>query len=173
MHEVGKDEGKGFTVNCPFLMTGMDDGDYLTLFKFVFSPILKEFKPNLLIVSAGFDCAAGDLLGPMKVSRNGFSHMLLFMLEAAPGRVVCALEGGYDLQCTARGAQACIETLLGEPVTPYSGARATWPSADGLRDILACINELKPYWKCLRDLDANSEWKKITSSNLLRPKLEE
>lgn len=156
-------------------MSGMDDGDYLTLFKFVFLPILKEFNPNLLIVSAGFDCAAGDILGPMDVSRHGFSHMLHYMLEAAPGRVVCALEGGYELHCTARGAQACIETLLGEPLPQYSNPKATMPSADGLRDILECIKSHKPYWKCLRDLDNNSEWKKITSSDLKSkvPKSEE
>lgn len=41
----------------------MGDAEYLTLFKFVFGPILREFAPHLLIVSAGFDCGAGDLLG--------------------------------------------------------------------------------------------------------------
>lgn len=65
-------------------VAGMKDIDYLTLFIFVFIPIVREvlsllvrtpfntqFDPDLIIVSAGFDCADGDTLGPMKLSPDG------------------------------------------------------------------------------------------------------
>jgi len=158
VREVGLESGAGFTVNCPFMQSGMHDGDYLTLFKYVFMPIVREFDPQLFIISAGFDCAAGDLLGPMRVSSLGFAHMMRFCLDAVPGRVVCALEGGYDLTCTALGAQACVETMLGRDPEPYSRADQLKPSTAGLADILACVDHQRKYWKCLEALDRDESF---------------
>lgn len=102
----------------------MGDGDYLACFKYVFLPIAREFNPELVIVSAGFDCGKNDIVGPMKVSTKGtaephcvtyvslgFEQMMAMVLTLANGNVVCALEGGYTLKTTAKGAVGCISVL--------------------------------------------------------------
>ena len=58
--EVGTGCGEGFTVNVPWGKKGMGNGDYLAAFEHLLVPIAKEFNPNLIIVSAGFDAAKGD-----------------------------------------------------------------------------------------------------------------
>lgn len=146
----------------------MGDADYLALFKYVFMPILKEFDPQLIIVSAGFDCGAGDILGPMKVTNNGFKHMTKYIMNMAPGKAMFCLEGGYELECTANGVQACIETLLGDPLTPYENPNDLIPSYPGFNDIMKCIKFQKNYWKCLQALDNDQEFqvlKKTLSSS--------
>ncbi len=61
-------------------------------------PIAQEFKPELILVSAGFDCAKGDPLGGMKLSPEAFGHMTKMLLDSNGGGVVLALEGGYNLK---------------------------------------------------------------------------
>ena len=159
VNEVGVENGKGFTVNCPFLMSGMGDNDYVPLFRHIFVPIMKEFNPQLVIVSAGFDCAAGDLIGPMRVSIKGFAHMMQCMLEVAPGRVVCALEGGYDLASTAAATQSCIEILLGESLPSFDNELI--PRKSAFEDMKNCIKEHAPYWKCMKTLETSEEWTRL------------
>lgn len=143
----------------------MGDKEYLTLFQYVFIPIITEFNPDLLIISAGFDCAAGDLLGPMRVSPKGFAHMMRMCLDAVPNRVIAVLEGGYDLTCTATGAEACIATMLGDPVPLLKDAPL---STGGLADIMKCIDSLKPYWKCLRALQNDRRWRELIAPHAQR-----
>ena len=61
--EVGRGSGKGYTINVPWTAMGMGDADYVTAFEHLLVPIAKEFAPNLILVSAGFDAAAGDTVG--------------------------------------------------------------------------------------------------------------
>eukprot|EP01126_Amoeba_proteus_P061163 TRINITY_DN8175_c0_g1_i3.p1 TRINITY_DN8175_c0_g1~~TRINITY_DN8175_c0_g1_i3.p1 ORF type:complete len:146 (-),score=27.93 TRINITY_DN8175_c0_g1_i3:307-744(-) len=77
--EVGRKSGKGFTVNVPFHYDGMGDADYLACFHFVFLPIAREFNPDIVIVSAGFDCGKNDQIGPMSVSTKGWSSPSLLL----------------------------------------------------------------------------------------------
>ncbi|MGD9975066.1 MAG: histone deacetylase, partial [Desulfatirhabdiaceae bacterium] len=101
LREVGKGPGKGFTVNIP-LLPGFGDGEYLTLFEKILRPIALEFKPDFILVSAGFDIHYGDPLGGMLVTPKGFAAMTRTILQIAGlccnGKVVMALEGGYDLE---------------------------------------------------------------------------
>jgi histone deacetylase 6 len=60
---VGKGAGEGYTVNVPWAMGGMGNGDYMAAFSHVIVPIAHEFRPDLVIVSAGFDASAGDPIG--------------------------------------------------------------------------------------------------------------
>jgi len=144
----------------------MHDGDYLTLFEYVFMPIVREFDPQLFIISAGFDCAAGDLLGPMRVTPLGFAHMTQMVLNATPGRVVLALEGGYDLTCTALGAQSCIETMLGRVPASYTDTLS--PHTSGLADILESIRCQREHWKCLSALDNRADWQSLLASQKVK-----
>lgn len=61
--EVGRGSGEGYTVNVPWQGGGVGNGDYLAAFNYVLIPIAYEFAPDIVIVSAGFDAAAGDPIG--------------------------------------------------------------------------------------------------------------
>ncbi|MEN9269415.1 MAG: histone deacetylase [Thermostichales cyanobacterium HHBFW_bins_127] len=75
-------------------------------------PFLRSFQPDLLLVSAGLDGAAGDPLAGMALLPADFGHMTRLCLEITP-RTVLGLEGGYDLSNLAKGWQAIAEACLG------------------------------------------------------------
>ena len=114
LHETGGGAGRGFTVNVP-LPAGCGDTEYLAAFDRVLLPVAQDFEPDLVLVSAGFDAAEGDPLGSMRISPSGYAQMTRRLLSLAGGRVVLALEGGYDLEAIARSAAASLRVLLGEP----------------------------------------------------------
>jgi acetoin utilization deacetylase AcuC-like enzyme len=109
--EVGVDEGRGYTVNVP-LSAGCGDPEYANIFKHILRPIALEFRPELILVSAGFDPHFRDPLGGMRVSEVGFARMMNIVKGIAKSicsdRVVLTLEGGYDL--TALGES--VRTVL-------------------------------------------------------------
>jgi histone deacetylase 6 len=111
--ESGGGPGRGFTVNVPW-PGGMGDAEYLCAFDRVLLPIARDFQPDIVLVSAGFDAAAGDPLGAMRVTPAGYAQMTARLAMLAGGRIVLALEGGYDLEAIARSAAACLRVLLGE-----------------------------------------------------------
>src|SRR6202040_1176237 len=90
-------------------------------------PIPRQFEPDLLIVSAGFDAHQHDPLGGMRLSTESFAAMTMELRavadECCRGRLVAAVEGGYDLQAFAASLDAAIDALGG----PVSAAR--WPSS--------------------------------------------
>ena len=121
IREVGRGGARGRTVNVAW-PPGMGDAEYLAAFDRVWMPIATAFVPDLVLVSCGFDAAAGDLLGGMKVSAAGFAAMTERVLSLANGKVVLALEGGYNLDAIAAAASACTRVLLGEaPARPDMG----------------------------------------------------
>jgi acetoin utilization deacetylase AcuC-like enzyme len=111
--EVGRGVARGRTVNVPW-PAGMGDAEHLAAFDRLLLPIARAFEPELVLVSCGFDAAAGDLLGGMRVSADGYAAMTARLLEIAGGRVVLALEGGYNLDAIAAAAAAVTRVLLGE-----------------------------------------------------------
>jgi acetoin utilization deacetylase AcuC-like enzyme len=113
IEEVGAGEGRGFTVNVPW-PGGMGDAEYLAAFDRVLLPVGQAFHPDLVLVSAGFDAAEGDLLGSMRISPAGYAAMTSRLLGLAGGRVVLALEGGYNLDAISASAAACLRVMLGE-----------------------------------------------------------
>ena len=152
LREIGRGKGKGYTVNIP-LLPGFGDGDYLDLFENLLKPIALEFKPDLIMVSAGFDIHRNDPLGGMRVTPEGFAGMTRVLLDIADGccnsKLVMALEGGYNLE----GLRNSVREVLKEMV----GLRTT-----DIRTILASADLKKTayvrwrvrrmhqkYWKCL------------------------
>ena len=140
--EVGSGAGRGTTVNVPW-PAGMGDAEYLAAFDRVLLPIAREFRPELSLVSCGFDAAAGDLLGGMLLSPDGYAAMTERVASLAGGRVVLALEGGYNLEAVAAAAAACTRTLLGESV---AGPEAGPPNAVAERVIRKTLDAQRPYW---------------------------
>jgi len=92
----GPGEGNETTLNVP-LPAGSGDDTYLDAMEQLVEPAIAGFDPQLLLVSAGFDAAAGDLLGGMRVTADGFAEMTRRAQALAP-RVGFVLEGGYTVE---------------------------------------------------------------------------
>jgi acetoin utilization deacetylase AcuC-like enzyme len=118
LDEVGEGEGRGFTVNLP-MPAGMGDADYRRAYREIVEPIGRAFDPELVLVSAGFDPHRDDPLGGMALTPAGFGELMDVCLavasEAARGRLVAVLEGGYDLDGIADSTAAVVGRMLGRP----------------------------------------------------------
>ncbi|MBL8918207.1 MAG: histone deacetylase [Myxococcaceae bacterium] len=114
--EIGTGDGRGFTVNVA-LPGGQADADYGAVFHDVFLPIAREFCPDVVLVSAGFDPHRADPIGGMNVTERGFAAMTTAVKQLADetckGRLVLLLEGGYDLDGLAQSVHACVEVMSG------------------------------------------------------------
>jgi len=112
--EVGAGEGEGFTVNVP-LPAGCGDEEYLRVFREIILPIADRYKPEWVLVSAGFDPHRRDPLGGMNVTETGFAaiaDMLVRLAEThAGGRLALLLEGGYDLQALKNSVATVLRSL--------------------------------------------------------------
>ena len=119
--ETGTGEAAGTTVNIP-LPHGAGDDAFVAAYQRVALPALERFRPQLVLVSCGWDAHARDPLGPLNVTTEGYTRVARLVLDAAgalcDGRVVAALEGGYDAHALAWCAGALCELLLGEEPTP-------------------------------------------------------
>ncbi len=113
--ESGEGEGKGYTINVP-LTAGGGDGIYRGCFERVILPALEEYRPELVIISAGFDASARDPLAEMALSADAFGWMARELRrvadKSADGRVLMALEGGYDLVALEAGLLAATRGII-------------------------------------------------------------
>ncbi len=113
--ETGAGPGAGLTMNRPF-PAGAGDAEVVGAFRNDLLPAARAFRPDLVLVSAGFDSRVGDLLGGFRVTDDGFRALTRVMLEiaeiAAEGRLVSVLEGGYSLAGLAAAAHAHAEELV-------------------------------------------------------------
>jgi acetoin utilization deacetylase AcuC-like enzyme len=111
--EVGQAAGAGFTVNVP-LEAGAGDADYSFVYSSIVRPVLDQFEPGLVIVSAGFDAHERDPLASMRLTTHGYSAIVQ-ALRVWAGGVGLALvtEGGYDLQALADCLDASLSVLAG------------------------------------------------------------
>ncbi len=141
--EVGGPDAAGRTVNVPW-PSGCGDAEYLAAFDRLLLPIARRFEPELVLVSAGFDAAEGDPLGEMHLSAAGYAAMTMRLQELSGGRLVLALEGGYNLTAIARAADACLRVLLGED--PPEEGPAGEPSVQGARVLEAVRRAQSRYW---------------------------
>ncbi len=140
--EIGGPHALGRTINVPW-PAGCGDAEYLKAFDRVLLPVARVFEPDLVLVSAGFDAAAGDLLGDMRITPAGYAAMTSRLLGLAGGRVVLALEGGYNLEAISASAAACLRVLLGE-APPHANFGALAPFASRILDEVARVQN--PFW---------------------------
>ncbi|WP_456433360.1 histone deacetylase family protein [Thermosulfuriphilus sp.] len=121
LKEVGRGKGEGYTVNIP-LQAGCGDCEYVTIFREILLPIGRAFRPDLILVSAGFDPYYGDPLGGMMVTPVGFAYMTRLLMKLADevclGRLLLSLEGGYNLAGLRDSTVACLLELNGESIIP-------------------------------------------------------
>jgi len=113
--EKGVGKGLGFTRNVP-LRAGCGDAEYQKAFLEELKPVAAAFKPDFVMVSAGFDAAKGDLLGQMRVTPDGYAALTRIVKQIAEqycqGRLVAVLEGGYNLESLAASAEAHVRVLM-------------------------------------------------------------
>jgi acetoin utilization deacetylase AcuC-like enzyme len=117
--ETGTGAGLGRTLNLP-LRFGVSRKEYLAAFAAGLEKAADAIKPELVLLSAGFDAHAADPIGSLGLEVEDFAEMTSLVLQAAQthagGRLVSCLEGGYDLEALALSVEAHLEELLGDHV---------------------------------------------------------
>ena len=144
--EVGEGRGEGFTANVP--LPGRSGEDlYAEAFASLFIPILREFRPGLILVSAGYDAHADDLLGGMRLTADSFGRFASAL--AAVAREVGAappaflLEGGYNLNALTDSVAATIKGVEEKP-------SLAWEYSGDARPVEVARKALGPFWENLR-----------------------
>lgn len=123
VEEIGRGEGKGFNVNIP-LPIDTSDESYLKAFDEIALPLIEEFKPDLLMVSAGYDAHQLDPLGMLKLSTRCYYDITERLVNKAKG-IIYVLEGGYNLNALSSSVYACLQAMFklggGEDYVTTSG----------------------------------------------------
>ncbi len=112
--EVGVGPGMGYTLNVP-LAGGQGDREFVSILREILVPVARKYRPELILVSAGFDIHADDPLGTMRVTSQGFGAMTRVLMaladEVCQGRLFFTLEGGYSLTGLRDGVLAVLAAL--------------------------------------------------------------
>ena len=123
--EKGTGFGRGATLNIP-LQPHAGDREMIEAFEREVVPSIEEFRPDLILLSAGFDAHRDDPIAELECTEDAYVHMTRRVLELADsyceGRVVSVLEGGYRMESLVSSAIAHIRTLQGREVPPCSSA---------------------------------------------------
>ena len=151
--QTGNAMGEGFTVNVP-LPGGQGDDEFARIFNDLFVPIARQYQPELILLSCGFDIYDGDPLGAMKVTPAGFSYMTRVMQQLADelcrGKLLVTLEGGYNLTGMRDGALAVLSELCGQslPGQNFNNSMVTALQTTGVEcsPLMQSISMQKNYW---------------------------
>ena len=118
--ETGKGPGKGLIVNVP-LPPGCGDKEYLRVYGEILDPVARQFRPEFMLISAGYDAHWADPIASERMTVSGYAELTRLLKgladELCQGRLVFALEGGYHLQALAASIKATLEVLLGSNQT--------------------------------------------------------
>ncbi|XP_066529014.1 histone deacetylase 7 [Hoplias malabaricus] len=153
--EVGSGAGEGFNVNVAWtggLEPPMGDAEYIAAFRTVVMPVAREFSPDLVLVSSGFDAAEGHTspLGGYKVTAKCFGFLTRQLMALAGGRVVLALEGGHDLTAICDASESCVSSLLGLEDPFPEEVLLQKPNANAVHSLQRVLQVQSQYWTCLK-----------------------
>ncbi len=141
--EIGSGAGAGSTINVP-LFPGAGDVAFARVLNEVVVPAARRYKPELLLVSAGFDAHWRDPLAQLKVSLEGFANTVRGLCdlsdEFCAGKMVVIMEGGYDLSALSYGVLNTLRLLQGRPVTDPLGPASSRET--DISQILEAVNEV-------------------------------
>lgn len=155
VQEVGRGAGKGYTINVP-LRTGPGDNEYVKIFRTILQPVALEFKPDMVLLSAGFDIYYKDPLGGMKVTPKGFACLARVLLDIADaccgGRFAVTLEGGYHIGGLTDSCRTVLNEMLGDTRVADDDLKKMEAEADRSIDkiIDAVKDQVRPYWKAFQ-----------------------
>ena len=117
LDEIGTGEGKGYTLNIP-LMRGQGDESFGAIYRDIIWPAAERYQPQLIIVSAGFDAHWNDPIAHLGLSLTGYAHITRELMRMADklcdGKIVFALEGGYNLDVLGQAVRNVAHALLGD-----------------------------------------------------------
>jgi acetoin utilization deacetylase AcuC-like enzyme len=143
--EVGTAAGTGFTVNIP-LEAGATDADYQLVYTGIVVPVLRQFAPQLIVVSAGYDAHERDPLASMRVTTHGYFGIVAALSAVARdhGGLALVTEGGYDLGALAECLEGSCDAV--DPDAAWS-ASSTGSSARGVRAFAAVRAAHAGHWR--------------------------
>jgi acetoin utilization deacetylase AcuC-like enzyme len=150
--EQGEDEGLGFSVNLP-LPYGTDDKIYLKTFNEVVDPIIRQFKPQFILVSLGFDNHYSDPIGNLLLSGHSYLKIFDSLLNLSSilcqGRMTTVLEGGYNLRILGKLACAVTSKMAGIPfkLTDKRQGSILKIRKEGQKTINQIKRIQEPFWK--------------------------
>jgi acetoin utilization deacetylase AcuC-like enzyme len=147
VNSVGLASGKGYTLNAP-LPAGQGDQEYIRIFEDLLLPVARQYKPEFILVSAGYDAHRDDPLGGMHVSSLGFAALTRILMEISddfcPGKIVLSLEGGYDPPALGRSVVACLEALTGN--TKADALRKAHEKAEKPQALIKALKMAANFW---------------------------
>ncbi|CAO3618068.1 unnamed protein product [Mucor hiemalis] len=158
--ECGQSEGLGLNVNIAMNESkekpkSMGDTEFVAAFYHLLIPIARQFEPDMIFVSAGFDAAEGhpENIGGYCVTPKGFSLMTKIVCDLAKelceDRLVLSLEGGYELQSLANSATASIIQLLSNNTIYKHSLNGIKPNLGAIESFRTIVNIQKKYWNLL------------------------
>lgn len=147
--DVGTGAGAGFTVNLP-LEVGATSADYELVYQRVALPVLRQYKPELVLISAGFDAHQRDPLAGMRLTTEEFGRLTALVAgvadEVCAGRVVALTEGGYDLHALASSLDVAMHVLAGESsLDDFPPPQDATPRGEAC--LTAVTPEVKRFWQ--------------------------
>lgn len=154
VNEIGRGQGLGYTINVP-LCGGAGDEDYVKIFRRILEPVALVFRPDLVLLSAGFDIYYQDPLGGMRVRPEGFGALARILLNIAGkccgGKFAAVLEGGYHIQGLIKSVKVVLEEMLDETNFSEKKLSALEQKAgeDTDRLIRQIALKINPYWHVL------------------------
>jgi len=128
--EIGQGEGRGYTVNFPVLAHS-GDNEFALYFREIVAPIALQFKPQLIIISVGFDAHTIDPLGSLQVTTQMYGKIVTFLraLGSILGiGILFTLEGGYSLEAQA---ESVIESLVASTTEKFDHGDLPMPNRPG------------------------------------------
>ena len=144
LKELGRGPGTFYTVNVP-LPPKMDDGDLAGIFAEILLPLGELYKPELILISAGFDAHKDDPIGGMSLTDEGFAtlcgQLQTIAEKTAKSNMVLILEGGYDLVGTAESMKSCVSVLTGSSPPPVKPLKKAGPIIQSVK------NNLRDHWQ--------------------------
>ncbi|MFP6655301.1 MAG: histone deacetylase [Myxococcota bacterium] len=142
--EAGLEAGLGSTINIP-MPAGCGDEEFIGVFQRIVVPAALDFKPDLILISCGFDAHSEDPLASMELSQQGYRVMSELMTSLAAslcdGRIVFVLEGGYSLEGVREGTEAVLESLTRRDPSPPAPA-VTLRAGSTLKNIVDGVCEV-------------------------------
>jgi acetoin utilization deacetylase AcuC-like enzyme len=145
--DIGTGAGAGFTINLP-MSAGGTDADYELTYTKIALPALAQFRPELILISAGFDAHMNDPLAGMRLTSSYFGRLTAAIVKIAnehcAGKLVAVTEGGYDLVALAESLRATIRALESDQ---KGDAAPTGATPRGEATIKAVLPHLRDRWK--------------------------
>ena len=140
--EIGIGDGEGYTINAP-LSYGNGNNAVSKVLDEIFLPVAKQFIPDLILVSSGYDSHYLDPLGGLRFSTGFFGEMVAKYQKIQP-KIVCTLEGGYNLQWIGK----CFVSQLGQMTNNKVKYDDSADEHENVNEVLYQMkNEISSYWK--------------------------